>query len=60
MKTKVEYETSEFPDYTLYFFYVKKRLDSELCWIWDEDKLLLEEALKKYPLKRYEWIEITE
>lgn len=59
MKTRVEYETSTFPDYTLYFFYIKKGGNSGY-WIWDEDKLLLEDALKKYPKSKYEWVEITE
>jgi len=56
MKIKVEYETSEFADYTLYFFYVRKKLDNELCYVWDEDKLLEHEALKKYPKSKYEWV----
>jgi uncharacterized protein with ParB-like and HNH nuclease domain len=65
-KTIVEFETSHFdggtnghPLYTLYFFYVRKKIDREWCWVWDEDKLLLEDALKKYPLKKYEWVEFV-
>ena len=56
MKIKVEYEISTFDDYTLYFFYVRKKIDKEWCWIWDEDKLLEHEAVKKYPKSKYEWV----
>jgi hypothetical protein len=28
--------------------------------VWDEDKLLLSEAEKKYPRDKYRWIEIYE
>jgi hypothetical protein len=56
MKTKVEYETSEFPGYTLYFFYVQKKVGKEWCWIWDEDRLLEVDALKKYPKNKYDWV----
>lgn len=28
--------------------------------IWDEDKLLLSEAIKKYPQLKYKWIKIEE
>lgn len=56
MKIKVEYEISEFTEYTLYFFYVKKKLDNEVCYVRDEDKLLEHEALKKYPKNKYEWV----
>lgn len=62
---KVEYEKSHFKDkegnveYTLYFFYIRKKYDGDWCWLWDDDKLLLEEALKKYPTNKYEWVDIT-
>ena len=59
MKT-VQYEKSEFGDYTLYFFYTRTKYDGEWCWLWDEDKLLLEDALKKYPPNKYLWEEVTE
>lgn len=60
MKTKVEYETSEQTDHTLYYFYVRKKVDKEWCWIWDEDTLLEVDALRKYPKNKYEWIEFIE
>ena len=65
MKT-VQYEKSDFPAangepaYTLYFFYSYKKYDGEWCWLWDENKLTLEEALKLYPPAKYYWQEITE
>ena len=59
MRTTVEYEISKFPDYDLYFFYVRRKLDGEWCWVWDEDKLLEEEAYTKYPPSKYEWVECT-
>lgn len=44
----------------IYFFYNKKKLDGEWCWLWDNDKLTEQEALKKYPKNRYQWEEIKE
>lgn len=60
MKIKVEYEISIFDDYTLCFFYVRKKIGKGFCWIWDEDKLLEHEAIKKYPKSKYEWVEFKE
>jgi len=56
----VQYEKSEFDDYTLYFFYTRAKYDGEWCWCWDDDKLLLEEAIKKYPPDEYLWEEVRE
>lgn len=59
MKTVIEYETSEFPGYTLFFFYVRKKIDKEWCWIHDNEPVLEHEALKKYPKNKYEWLEYS-
>lgn len=61
----VEYEKDliKFDDYPdglmIYFFYNRKKIDGEWCWVWDENKLTLEEALKLYPPSKYYWQEIT-
>ena len=60
-KITVEYETSDYctdtgERYTLYFFYIQQKSG---YWLWDEDKLLLEEALIKYPRNKYKWKDIT-
>lgn len=60
MKIKVEYEISEFENYTLYYFYVRKKVDREWCWIWDNDTLSETDALGKYPKNKYEWVEFKE
>ena len=63
MKT-VEYEKDlikfdDFPDgLMIYFFYNRKKIDGAWCWLWDENKLTLEEALKLYPPNKYHWQEI--
>jgi hypothetical protein len=65
MKT-VQYEKSDFPEangepaYTLYFFYIRKKYDGEWCWLWDDNKLTIDDALKLYPPSKYYWQEITE
>lgn len=62
----VQYEkdTIKFDDYPegvgIYFFYTQKKIDGQLCWVHDEDKLLLDEALRKYPKNRYQWQEIKD
>lgn len=60
MKTKVEYEISEQTGRTIYYFYVRKKIDKEWCWIWDNDTLLEIDALMKYPKNKYDWIEFKE
>lgn len=65
MKT-VQYEKDliKFDDYPdglmIYFFYNRKKIDGEWCWIWDDNKLTIGEALKLYPPSKYYWQEITE
>lgn len=60
----VEFEKAStvFNDYPngvdVYYFYVQKKLDNEWVWLWDEDKLLYEEALRKYPKNKFMWKEI--
>lgn len=62
----IHFEKSQFmatpaqASYTLYFFYTYKMYGGEWCWLWDDDKLLLEDALKKYPKDKYDWEEIKE
>lgn len=56
-KIKITYATGEcwFSDIgpeVVYFFYPNG--------VWDDDKLLLSEALKKYPKDKYEWEEMPD
>ena len=61
----VQYEKDiiKFDDYPdgleIYFFYIQKKLDGELCWVHDENKLTIDEAIKLYPPSKYCWQEIT-
>ena len=54
------YEKSDFDGYSLYFFYIEGIYEDKACWLWDEDKLLYNEALSKYPKSEYQWEEIIE
>lgn len=44
----------------VYWFYVQKRLDGVLCWVWDGDSLSYPDAVRKYPPSRFIWDEIPE
>ena len=47
----------DYPDgVDVYYFYIQKKMDNE--WLWDEDKLLYEEALRKYPKNKFIWKEV--
>ena len=49
----------DYPDgIDVYYFYIQKKMDDEWVWLWAEDKLLHEEALRKYPKKRFIWKEL--
>lgn len=49
----------DYPDgIDVYYFYVQEKMDNEWVWLWDEDKLLYEEALRKYPKKKFIWREV--
>ena len=49
----------DYPDgVDVYYFYIQTKMDNEWVWLWDEDKLLYEEALKKYPKNKFIWKEV--
>ena len=42
--------------YTLFYFYLDSANPHKTNKVWDEDKLTLDEALLKYPPKKFNWI----
>lgn len=56
-----EKEVIKFDDYPdgieIYFFYRKKKIDGKWCWLWDDNKLTIDEALRLYPPSKYYWKE---
>ena len=58
---KFEKALTVFDDYPdgvdVYYFYIQKKMDNEWVWLWDEEKLLYGEALRKYPKNKFTWKE---